>query len=96
MIKTDEVIKGLEQFKADIKPFCGGHADWERFDAGLALLKEKKESIPLKQLCEWLAGYAAPPGQESWLALYGSIEKAWEAVLTELFLKKQGSDQHEE
>lgn len=37
-----KVIKGLEQFRSDIKPFCGGKADWERFDAGLALLKEQE------------------------------------------------------
>ena len=38
----DKVIKGMEQFRSDIKPFCGGKADWERFDAGLALLKKQK------------------------------------------------------
>jgi rubrerythrin len=39
----EKAIKGLEQFKADLKPFCGNRADWERFDAGVALLKELKE-----------------------------------------------------
>ena len=39
-IDREKVIKGLEQFKTDFKPFCGNRADWERFDAGLALLKE--------------------------------------------------------
>ena len=38
----NEVIKGMEQFRSDLKPFCGGHADWERFDAGLVLLKEQQ------------------------------------------------------
>ena len=38
----DKVIKGMEQFRSDIKPFCGGKADWERFDAGLVLLKEQE------------------------------------------------------
>ena len=38
----EEIIKGLEQFRSDLKPFCGSHADWERFDAGLALLKEQE------------------------------------------------------
>ena len=54
-------------------------------DATLALLKDQEESIPLKPLCKWLAGYAAPPGNASWLALYGSLEKAWEHELKELF-----------
>ena len=38
----EKVIKGLEQFKADLKPFCGNRADWEKFDAGIALLKEQE------------------------------------------------------
>ena len=42
----EKVIKGLEQFKADLKPFCGNRADWERFDAGLALLKEQEANTP--------------------------------------------------
>lgn len=41
----ENVIRGLEQFKADLKPFCGNRADWERFDAGLALLKEQEKEI---------------------------------------------------
>ena len=41
----EKVIKGLEKFRSDIKPFCGGKADWERFDAGLAMLKEQEEQI---------------------------------------------------
>ena len=43
MTDREKVIKGLEQFKADLKPFCGNRADWERFDAGFALLKEQEE-----------------------------------------------------
>ena len=35
----DEVIKGLEKFIADLRPFAGNHADWEHVDATLALLK---------------------------------------------------------
>ena len=34
-----QVIKDLEQFKADFKPFCGNSADWERIDNAIALLK---------------------------------------------------------
>ena len=39
----EKVINGLEQFRADLKPFCGNHADWERFDAALTLLKEQED-----------------------------------------------------
>jgi hypothetical protein len=49
----EKVIKGLEQFKADLKPFCGNRADWERFDAGLALLKEQPEIVRCKDCQEW-------------------------------------------
>ena len=45
MADYEKVIKGLEQFRADLKPFCGNHADWERFDAGLSLLKEQQNQI---------------------------------------------------
>ena len=47
----DEIIKGLEQFRSDFKPFCGGKADWERFDAGLALLKEQETKYPVCEKC---------------------------------------------
>lgn len=43
----EKIIKGLEQFKADLKPFCGSHADWKRFDAGLAMLKEQNAVEPI-------------------------------------------------
>lgn len=35
----------MEQFRADLKPFCGNHADWERFDAGLSMLKEQETEL---------------------------------------------------
>ena len=51
MIDKENVIKGLEQFKSDFKPFCGNSADWERFDAGLSLLKEQ-EAVTIKKTKE--------------------------------------------
>lgn len=45
MTDREKVIKGMEQFRADLKPFCGNHADWERFDAGLSMLKDQGEQI---------------------------------------------------
>ena len=41
----------MEQFRADLKPFCGSHADWERFDAGLSMLKEQ-EAVVLCKYCK--------------------------------------------
>ena len=48
MTDREKIIKGLEQFKADLKPYCGNRADWEKFDAGFAMLKEQKET----ELCD--------------------------------------------
>jgi len=45
MPDREKVIKGMEQFRADFKPFFGNHADWERFDAGLSMLKEQESII---------------------------------------------------
>lgn len=39
MPELEKVIKGLEQFKSDFKPFCGNSADWKRVDDAIALLK---------------------------------------------------------
>jgi len=47
IIDRENVIKGMEQFRADLKPFCGNHADWERFDAGLSMLKGQEKRIKL-------------------------------------------------
>ena len=47
----ETVIKGMEQFRADLKPFCGNHADWERFDVGLSMLKEQ-EAVEPTLICE--------------------------------------------
>ena len=48
MPDRENVIKGMEQFRADLKPFCGNHADWERFDAGLSMLKEQEAVVRCK------------------------------------------------
>jgi len=42
VLDREKVIKGLEQFKADFKPFCGNKSDWARVDDALALLKEQE------------------------------------------------------
>lgn len=56
----EKVIKGMEQFRADLKPFCGNHADWERFDAGLSMLKEQEAVVRCKDCdnkeCDGRAG----------------------------------------
>lgn len=41
MTDREKVIKGLEQFKDDFKPFCGSDADWARVDDAIDLLKEE-------------------------------------------------------
>jgi len=64
MADREKVIKGLEQFKADLKPFCGNRADWERFDAGLAMLKEQEAVKPYEDYdghCVWRCGNCRAP-----------------------------------
>ena len=37
--KQEKVIKGLESFKDDLKPFAGNSADWKKVDDAIDLLK---------------------------------------------------------
>lgn len=39
------VIRGLEQFIADFKPFCGNKSDWQRVDDAIALLKAQEPRL---------------------------------------------------
>lgn len=43
--KREDVIKGLEQFVADFKPFCGNRADWQRVYDALAMLKAQEQEV---------------------------------------------------
>ena len=52
----EKVIKGLEQFKADFKPFCGNSSDWARVDDALALLKEQEPVKPVVDIDTWKCG----------------------------------------
>lgn len=47
MDMREKVIKGLEQFVADFKPFCGNKADWQRVYDALALLKAQEPVKPV-------------------------------------------------
>lgn len=56
MSDREMVIKGLEQFKADFKPFCGNGSDWARVDNAIALLKKQEAVKPITEttnLKEW-------------------------------------------
>ena len=63
MYDLEKVIKGLEQFKSDFKPFCGNGADWERFDAGLSLLKEQGWHLIMEDADGYLHGWPGDDGQ---------------------------------
>lgn len=101
MIDKENVINGLEccnsqKPNSDCKKSCPFYSSYstsrcrERLHAdAIALLEEHEESIPLKPLCDWLAGYAAPPGKNSWLALYGDMSDAWQAFLRKVNLHEQ-------
>lgn len=45
MADLEKVIKGLKQFKADFKPFCGNGSDWARVDDAINLLKEQEPRV---------------------------------------------------
>ncbi len=41
MIYREKIIKGMEEFKTDLRPFAGNHADWDKFDDGFILLNQQ-------------------------------------------------------
>lgn len=45
MPDREKVIKGLEQFISDFKPYCGNEADWGRVFDALALLKAQEPRV---------------------------------------------------
>ena len=45
MSDREKVIKGLEQFIADFKPFCGNKSDWQRVEDALALLRTQEPQM---------------------------------------------------
>lgn len=49
MTDREKVVKGLEQFIADFKPFCGNKSDWQRVDDALALLKAQEPVEPVRK-----------------------------------------------
>lgn len=53
----EEVIKGLERFKADFKPFCGNGADWKRVDDAIAVLKEQNSLMLALEQSNAVNGY---------------------------------------
>ena len=64
MIDREKVIKGLERFKSDFKPFCGNTADWKMVDDAIAMLKEQKSVEPINSYgtfrcgnCRNIVGY---------------------------------------
>ena len=45
-----KVINGLEEYIADLKPYCGNKADWKKVTDALGLLKEHEPIKPGKQV----------------------------------------------
>ncbi len=43
--KREKVIRGLERFIDDFKPFCGNRNDWQRVYDALALLKAQEPRV---------------------------------------------------
>ena len=77
MFDREKVIKGLEQFKSDFKPFCGSLADWKRVDDALALLKEQGWNVLTEDADGVIHGlpgddgqYLMTDGKEIWIDEY--------------------------
>ena len=52
--KVETVVKGLEEFIADLKPFCGNKADWKKVTDAIELLKAQKPVYPVYDGdCDW-------------------------------------------
>lgn len=50
MIDSEKVIKGLERFKEDFRPYVGNQADWDRFDQAFVLIsRQAKELSELRE-----------------------------------------------
>lgn len=47
MANREKVIKDLEEFIRDLKPFCGNHEDWKKVYAALDLLEEQEAKRPI-------------------------------------------------
>lgn len=45
MAEREKVIRGLERFIDDFKPFCGNRDDWQRVYDALALLREQEPRV---------------------------------------------------
>ena len=43
--EREKVIRGLERFIDDFKPFCGNQADWQKVYDAIALLKEREARV---------------------------------------------------
>jgi hypothetical protein len=66
MKDIEKVIRGLEQFITDFKPFCGNEADWQKIYDALALLKaqEPKPPIVKENSYGWKFYYCPSCGKE--------------------------------
>ena len=66
MTDRGKVIRGLEEFKADLKPFSGNHADWQKVDDALELLKAKEPKPPIvkENAYGWKFFYCPSCGRE--------------------------------
>ena len=88
MTDSDKIIKGLEQFKSDFKPFCGNGSDWTRVDAAIALLKERDSLLGIQQTADsitFISTGTAQQGEERGILLGKSLMHEW--IYKELLYK---------
>lgn len=85
MNMLEKVIKGLESFKADLKPFAGCAADWKKVDDALALLKaQEPRVVALKEIHRGMSAWLEYIDKESVvLAIGGSSAGKTKCFITE-------------
>ena len=67
MSDLEKVIKGLEQFISDFKPYCGNDADWKRVFDALELIKAQEPRVLTVE--EVIKHYSLPPAFPDDLAM---------------------------
>ena len=74
MTDRENVIRGLEQFVADFKPYCGNNADWQRVYDAIAMLKAQEPRLMTLEEVQQT--------KVAWLETHGwSVEDIHETVL---------------
>ena len=93
LIRRSDALRSIQ--KVVVSP-RGGYLTKAKISAAIEnnAVTPTVEAVPLRALCKYLAEYAAPPIRSP-MAMFGSLEKAWEYFFTKTdwqsSVKKAGS-----